>query len=382
MPSCYHRARQRLTHPGTGPFGGRRDQAHRRRQPALPQGILLLPMIAAAGLLLVSLPGEVARATPPWTWVPLPATAFESIQSPTELSMGLPHADRAPASAPARTSVGTPAVLGPSVAGSSGNPNAARPLEIVPPGNRAERDDSTAAGSSPTAGSRPVIAKRPDIGAESAPIQPATSSAAPKGPIHVVASGDNLWTIARRHAADLASILRWNRGLDPDRLVAGQRVLVPGGTRMAPLPRAPRITSRVASPSVALVRPAAPSQIRQGDHLWPLAVRGDLSRRFSGAHPGIDIAAPLGTKVRAIADGTVVWAGWKDNGGGYVVEIAHPDGMRSTYNHNSKVTVERGDKVAQGDTIALVGSTGWATGPHLDLRVRMGGRPVDPLSLY
>ena len=107
-----------------------------------------------------------------------------------------------------------------------------------------------------------------------------------------------------------------------------------------------------------------------------------LTRRFSSAHPGIDIAAPKGTRVRAIARGTVVWAGWKNNGGGYVVVIDHPNGMRSTYNHNSRVSVEKGDKVAQGETIALVGSTGWSTGPHLDLRIQMGGRFIDPLDVY
>jgi murein DD-endopeptidase MepM/ murein hydrolase activator NlpD len=122
--------------------------------------------------------------------------------------------------------------------------------------------------------------------------------------------------------------------------------------------------------------PTAPSAVRGR------TAHGDLTRRFSAAHPGIDVAAPQGTKVRAIADGTVVWAGWKDNGGGYVVEIEHPDGMRSTYNHNSKVVVERGDHIAQGDTIALVGMTGRATGPHLDFRVVMSGRLVDPLRLY
>jgi murein DD-endopeptidase MepM/ murein hydrolase activator NlpD len=197
-----------------------------------------------------------------------------------------------------------------------------------------------------------------------------------------VASGDNLWTIADRHSADLAAILRWNDGVDPDRLVAGQRILVPGGSEMQSLAKpivvAPRTaTVRSATPD----RPAAP-RVQDGDHIWPLPIRGDVTREFSAAHPAIDIAAPQGTRVRAIADGTVVWSGWKDNGGGYVVEIVHSNGMRSTYNHNSKVTVERGDKVAQGGTIALVGSTGNSTGPHLDLRIRMGGRLVDPLGFY
>jgi murein DD-endopeptidase MepM/ murein hydrolase activator NlpD len=205
---------------------------------------------------------------------------------------------------------------------------------------------------------------------------------APKGPTHVVASGDNLWTIARRHSADLASILRWNEDVDPDRLVAGQRILVPGGATMKALPQPARVTPRTASVQPASADGPAASQAQAGEHLWPLEIRGTLTRRFSSAHPGIDIAAPQGARVRAIAGGTVVWSGWKDNGGGYVVEIDHPNGMRSTYNHNSNLTVDRGDRVDQGDTIALVGSTGWSTGPHLDLRISMGGRLVDPLRFY
>jgi murein DD-endopeptidase MepM/ murein hydrolase activator NlpD len=83
-----------------------------------------------------------------------------------------------------------------------------------------------------------------------------------------------------------------------------------------------------------------------------------------------------------VFDGTVVWSGWKDNRGGFVVEILHPDGMRSTYNHNSKLTVGPGDTVAKGETVALVGSTGWSSGPHLDLRIWMYDRLVDPLRFY
>jgi murein DD-endopeptidase MepM/ murein hydrolase activator NlpD len=206
-------------------------------------------------------------------------------------------------------------------------------------------------------------------------------------------AGDNLWTIARNHSASLAAILRWNAGVDPDRLVAGQRILVPGGTRMrtARSPATPRPTVRTTT-----TRPAAPNRASPrtttsprttaparsaGGHVWPLAVHGTITTRFSAAHPGIDIAAPLGTPVLAVAAGTVTWAGWKDNGGGYVVVIRHPDGMLSTYNHNSKLLVRVGDAVAAGQAIARVGSTGWATGPHLDFRIEMGGRSVDPLDV-
>jgi murein DD-endopeptidase MepM/ murein hydrolase activator NlpD len=106
-----------------------------------------------------------------------------------------------------------------------------------------------------------------------------------------------------------------------------------------------------------------------------------ITTRFSGAHLGIDIAAPMGTPVRAIAAGTVIWAAWKDNGGGNVVVIQHQEGMRSAYNHTSEIDVAVGAQVAGGQTIARVGSTGWSTGPHLDVRIEMDGRFVDPLAV-
>lgn len=357
----------------------RRDQAHRCRNRVRPRIALLLPVVAAAGLMLALRPGDITRALPPWTWAPLPATAFGSLPSLSQPTAGTSQDDRLDGPALWTMPVSPTAPAAPAVRGSSGGPT----VPPAPRTDRAGRDDTTVSASFSDADSKAAGSGGPDIPSVTAPVLPAPAPVrAPKGPTHVVASGDNLWTIARRHSADLASVLRWNEGVDPDRLVAGQSILVPGGSKMAPLPRPARVQARPASVRPAPVERRPAPQVQDGDHIWPLPVRGTLTRRFSSGHPGIDIAAPQGTRVRAIAGGTVVWSGWMDNGGGYVVEIEHPGGMRSTYNHNSKVTVERGDEVAQGDTIALVGSTGRSTGPHLDLRIRMGGRLVDPLDIY
>lgn len=216
-----------------------------------------------------------------------------------------------------------------------------------------------------------VSPRVPDAGLREPVASPSATPepTAPAGPEHVVRGGDTLWQIAAWHQADLQLILHWNLDLDPRRLVAGQRILVPGGEPMpSPAPTPTAKTSEGASPA------------RTGVHLWPLPVRGTITTRFSKAHPGIDIAAPAGTSVRAIAAGTVTWAGWKTNGGGYVVVIRHA-GMVSTYNHNREVVVRVGQDVAVGEQIAAVGATGWATGPHLDVRIEMGGKLIDPLRL-
>ncbi|MDA0999247.1 MAG: peptidoglycan DD-metalloendopeptidase family protein [bacterium] len=97
-------------------------------------------------------------------------------------------------------------------------------------------------------------------------------------------------------------------------------------------------------------------------------------------HYGVDYAAPPGTPVRAVADGQVIWAGWR-GAAGKMVRIRHGMGFETSYLHLSRLGmgVRRGVKVQQGKVIGHVGSTGLSTGPHLDYRIKKNGRPLDPL---
>jgi murein DD-endopeptidase MepM/ murein hydrolase activator NlpD len=96
-------------------------------------------------------------------------------------------------------------------------------------------------------------------------------------------------------------------------------------------------------------------------------------------HLAIDYAAPIGTPVRAVADGVVLRAGW-NGGNGIQVVVKHRSGYETMYNHLSKVVVKPGVRVSQRQIIGHVGSTGLSTGPHLDYRVSRRGRFVNPLS--
>ena len=99
-------------------------------------------------------------------------------------------------------------------------------------------------------------------------------------------------------------------------------------------------------------------------------------------HWGVDYGAPTGTPVRATSDGVVLSAGW-DGGGGKTVKVRHPGGYMTAYLHLSGFAkgLGRGDRVKQGEVIGYVGSTGLSTAPHLDYRVQLNGRWIDPLSL-
>jgi murein DD-endopeptidase MepM/ murein hydrolase activator NlpD len=98
------------------------------------------------------------------------------------------------------------------------------------------------------------------------------------------------------------------------------------------------------------------------------------------AHKGIDYAAPTGTPVRTVGDGVVEFAGTQ-RGYGNVIEIKHRSDMTTVFAHLSRIDVQKGQKVEQGDKIGAVGSTGFSTGPHLHFEFRVDGEHRDPLTL-
>ncbi len=113
---------------------------------------------------------------------------------------------------------------------------------------------------------------------------------------------------------------------------------------------------------------------------WVSSGYGYRNDPFSGKrafHHGVDIAGKAGSEVVAVASGVVTRARRKP-GYGYLVEIAHADGYVTRYGHNSKLLVAEGDLVTKGDVIALMGSSGKSTGPHLHFEIARQGRTVNP----
>ena len=113
--------------------------------------------------------------------------------------------------------------------------------------------------------------------------------------------------------------------------------------------------------------------------IWPVngPITSGFGWRWGRMHEGIDIGVPCGTPIHAAASGTVIYSGWMDGYGNFVV-IDHGNGLATAYGHQSAIYVS-GGSVSQGQSIGAVGSTGNSTGCHLHFEVRVNGNPVDPL---
>lgn len=126
-------------------------------------------------------------------------------------------------------------------------------------------------------------------------------------------------------------------------------------------------------------------------HHWPLDERGYVTRGqvadnaasapgSDEAHPGIDIAVPVGTLVRAAGGGTVLQTGEGAEYGRFVL-LQHPEGYQTMYGHLSRITAVEGARIAAGEVLGRSGNTGRSSAPHLHFEVRQNGVSIDPLTL-
>lgn len=164
-------------------------------------------------------------------------------------------------------------------------------------------------------------------------------------------------------------------------------------TRARIVPNKPVIeeNSTISAPtdSIISINPLSESPVNPANVKisYQMPVSGRISSNFGNRfhpidkvmkfHAGMDIAAPVGTKIGAAADGVVTFAGWS-KGYGNLVVVKHADGKETRYGHTSKMFVKEGDSVVAGQQIAAVGSTGKSTGPHLHFEVRENGEAVNP----
>lgn len=169
----------------------------------------------------------------------------------------------------------------------------------------------------------------------------------------------------------------------PDASAAPGNVRVISTSNAPQAPEVPTLPAATAPTEVAAVDTSTDPPSADGTSFrWP--VRGRIIADF-GAKPsgerndGINLAVPEGTSVKAAEAGTVIYAGNELAGYGNLVLVRHADGWVSAYAHNSKITVNRGDTVQRGQTIAQAGMTGSVTSPQVHFELRKGAKPVNPM---
>jgi murein DD-endopeptidase MepM/ murein hydrolase activator NlpD len=200
------------------------------------------------------------------------------------------------------------------------------------------------------------------------------------GLVITVAAGDTIEGIAAKYKVDANAVLDLNNLTDP-LLVVGQVLILPGA-KGAPIPT-PQPVKRYTSTSSGTRTYVYTS----GTWAWPVP-GGYIAQYFHYGHYGIDIAAPYGSSIVAARGGTIVFAGWNNNGCGYEVRIYIGSNLYIQNCHMSSIGVHAGQTVSKGQFVGRVGSSGWASGPHDHFAVSVG-QPfssgayfVNPLRYY
>ncbi len=198
-------------------------------------------------------------------------------------------------------------------------------------------------------------------------------SACARGIYHQVKPGETLSGIGRVYGIPYKKLARLNYIRNPDKLEVGQKIFIPKASR------------RLAVPTIASAKSRRKAQFKpawngKAPFTWPL--KGMVTSRFGprngSFHDGIDIGAPIGTPVRAAADGRVIYSGVL-RGYGNVVIVRHARGYVTVYAHHKVNRVKEGEEVRRGQKIAEVGTSGRTTGPSLHFEVRKNNLARDPL---
>jgi murein DD-endopeptidase MepM/ murein hydrolase activator NlpD len=177
-----------------------------------------------------------------------------------------------------------------------------------------------------------------------------------------VRRGDSLAGLAKRFGVNLNDLLDWN-SLESSVIRPGQELFIPNARlgelelnrvfgRLFIVPTRGRLTSR-------------------------FGVRGDPVTGVSRFHNGIDLAGAIGTPVMAAMSGKVIMLGFNPNFGRYII-LSHPEGFQTLYGHLDSFLVRKGQRVKQGESVGLMGNSGYSTGSHLHFSIFNRGEPVDP----
>lgn len=234
-------------------------------------------------------------------------------------------------------------------------------------------------------------------GATAIAVDAPTRRVAAQDRLHTVRGGETLYAISRASGVSVGNIAAANNLRAPYALSVGQRIVIPQAPVTAlDRPATPQITNtqrtveRETAPAdmgeisrtVSYTKPEPVSA--KSLFSWP--VRGAVVSEYGSGNlgrrnDGVNIAAPVGSPVRAAADGQVVYRGSELEGFGNLLLVKHQDGFVTAYAHNDAMLVKKGDPVRQGQLIAKVGQTGAVTTPQLHFEIRQDSKTVDPVAL-
>lgn len=185
---------------------------------------------------------------------------------------------------------------------------------------------------------------------------------------HTVKSGETLKGIVSKYKGNLEGVLEYNNLNENSVLAVGDILLIPDGEIAAVV--APVAKAQLTAPLKGANGPSLP-----GYFIRP--VKGGTRTQGLHGYNGVDIADVIGTPIYAAAGGTVIVSsagGWNNGYGNYIV-ISHPNGTQTLYAHASRLQVSVGERVEQGQQIALMGSTGKSTGSHIHFEIRGAKNP-------
>jgi len=196
------------------------------------------------------------------------------------------------------------------------------------------------------------------------------------GVYHVVEKHQTLYRICKTYQVDLHEVASRNGIVDPGRIHAGQRIFIPGAK--AVLKVEIYFEDVVAEP---FEKEEQKTVSKKPTFIWP--VQGRCVDFFEESerkrHQGIDIACPLGTPVKAVSSGVVIYSGNTIKGYGNLIILRHSEEFVTVYAHHQVNLVEEGASVERGQFIGKVGQTGRASGPHLHFEIRKNSKAIDPL---
>ncbi|MBU2236045.1 peptidoglycan DD-metalloendopeptidase family protein, partial [Patescibacteria group bacterium] len=192
-----------------------------------------------------------------------------------------------------------------------------------------------------------------------------------------IKSGDTLEKIADKYGVTVDDIVEYNQLASAEAISKDQIILLDGGVPPAPPAPAIQPSSRFASVSDFFV-PSSATPTYGTKLQWPTPSHR-INQYYGWRHTGIDIDGTTASPNYAADTGRVIYSGWS-GGYGLMVKVDHGNGMQTLYGHFSKIFVNVGDTVSRGQTLGMMGCTGWCTGNHLHFEVIVGGKKQNPLS--